>query len=123
MPPNSSLASVAEPTQRAQSARARERPAVSGLSSAASPLGERLLESALLCCALLSVLTTAGIVGVLAWETLAFFRTVPFSRLLLDTARSHPANEFGDTKRFTPGESGWAAVCYGLVRHPEFLLY
>lgn len=25
--------------------------------------------------------------------------------------------------RFTPDEAGWAAVCYGLVRHPEFHLY
>jgi hypothetical protein len=25
--------------------------------------------------------------------------------------------------RFTPEEAGWAAVCYGLVRHPEFQLY
>ncbi|WP_437632829.1 hypothetical protein [Sorangium sp. So ce854] len=25
--------------------------------------------------------------------------------------------------RFTPAEAGWAAVCYGLVRHPEFVLY
>ena len=25
--------------------------------------------------------------------------------------------------RFSPQEAGWAAVCYGLVRHPEFHLY
>lgn len=25
--------------------------------------------------------------------------------------------------RFTPSEAAWAAVCYGLVRHPEFHLY
>jgi hypothetical protein len=25
--------------------------------------------------------------------------------------------------RFLPAEAGWAAVCYGLVRHPEFHLY
>jgi hypothetical protein len=25
--------------------------------------------------------------------------------------------------RFSPREAGWAAVCYGLVRHPEFQLY
>ena len=24
---------------------------------------------------------------------------------------------------FTPSEAGWAAACYGLVRHPEFHLY
>jgi hypothetical protein len=25
--------------------------------------------------------------------------------------------------RFTPAQAGWAAVCYGLIRHPEFHLY
>jgi hypothetical protein len=25
--------------------------------------------------------------------------------------------------RFTPSEAGWASVCYGLIRHPEFQLY
>lgn len=25
--------------------------------------------------------------------------------------------------RFTPEQAGWAAMCYGLVRHPEFHLY
>jgi hypothetical protein len=25
--------------------------------------------------------------------------------------------------RFTPAQAGWAAVCYGLIRHPEFQLY
>ena len=25
--------------------------------------------------------------------------------------------------RFSPAQAGWAAVCYGLVRHPEFHLY
>jgi hypothetical protein len=25
--------------------------------------------------------------------------------------------------RFTPTEAGWASVCYGLVRHPEFAFY
>ena len=24
---------------------------------------------------------------------------------------------------FTPAEAGWAAMCYGLIRHPEFHLY
>ena len=27
------------------------------------------------------------------------------------------------TSRFKPAEAGWAAICYGLVRHPEFHLY
>ena len=26
-------------------------------------------------------------------------------------------------KAMTPEEAGWAAVCYGLVRHPEFHYY
>ncbi|AKU95597.1 hypothetical protein AKJ09_02261 [Labilithrix luteola] len=25
--------------------------------------------------------------------------------------------------KFTPEQAGWAAICYGLVRHPEFHLY
>jgi hypothetical protein len=29
----------------------------------------------------------------------------------------------GVKSKLTPEESGWAAVCYGLVRHPEFHLY
>jgi hypothetical protein len=28
-----------------------------------------------------------------------------------------------EKSRFSPSEAGWAAVCYGLVRHPEFHLY
>jgi phosphate transport system permease protein len=51
----------------------------------ASPLLERLLELGLLGCALLSVVTTVGIVAVLAWETLEFFQMVPLRRLLFDT--------------------------------------
>jgi hypothetical protein len=29
----------------------------------------------------------------------------------------------GAKSRFSPTEAGWAAVCYGLARHPEFHLY
>jgi hypothetical protein len=29
----------------------------------------------------------------------------------------------GQRSKLTPEERGWAAVCYGLVRHPEFHLY
>jgi hypothetical protein len=29
----------------------------------------------------------------------------------------------GGKSRFSPEEAGWVAVCYGLVRHPEFHLY
>jgi hypothetical protein len=55
------------------------------VSSAAAPWLERLLEAGLFGCALLSVATTAGIVGVLALETLAFFREVSLGQLLFDT--------------------------------------
>lgn len=45
---------------------------------------ERLLETGLLGCALLSVATTFGIVLLLGWETLAFLQEVPVRALLLD---------------------------------------
>ena len=50
-----------------------------------SPFYERCLESALLGCALISVLTTVGIVLVLAFETAAFFSVVSLWQLLGDT--------------------------------------
>jgi hypothetical protein len=37
--------------------------------------------------------------------------------IVLEHAKASPRS------RFTPEEEGWAAVCYGLVRHPEFHLY
>jgi hypothetical protein len=43
-----------------------------------------------------------------------------FFQLFTETVAAH-AQEKGT--RFTPDEAGWAAVCYGLVRHPEFHLY
>src|SRR6185436_11817570 len=51
----------------------------------APPLLERLLEIFLCGCAWISVATTAGIALVLALETLAFFRDVAPSQLLLDS--------------------------------------
>lgn len=51
----------------------------------AAPLREKLVEVALFGCASLSILTTAGILGVLAFETLAFFREVPVGDFLGDT--------------------------------------
>jgi phosphate transport system permease protein len=51
----------------------------------AAGLGERLIEVALLACGVLSVLTTLGIVGVLAWEAVAFFREVGLGAFLFDT--------------------------------------
>ena len=52
---------------------------------AASPLYERVLENALFGCALISVLTTVGIILVLAFETVEFFRVVAPWRLVWDT--------------------------------------
>lgn len=46
-------------------------------------------------------------------------RTARFFKLYQDTAAQHDAKN----SRFTPTQAGWAAVCYGLVRHPEFHLY
>ncbi len=46
-------------------------------------------------------------------------RTARFYQLYRDVEAAHPKTG----KRFTPQEAGWAAVCYGLVRHPEFHLY
>jgi phosphate transport system permease protein len=48
-------------------------------------LGERLIGALLFFCALVSVLTTAGIVAVLIWETLEFFAEVPLWRFLTET--------------------------------------
>lgn len=50
-----------------------------------SPLSERAIEAGLVACAGLSILTTAGILFVLAAETVAFFREVPIARFFLDT--------------------------------------
>lgn len=46
---------------------------------------EFLIERALLVCALVSVLTTVGIVGVLLFETVEFFREVPIVEFLTGT--------------------------------------
>jgi phosphate transport system permease protein len=49
------------------------------------PLGERAIELLLLGCGLLTILTTAGILGVLAVETFAFFQEVSPLALIFDT--------------------------------------
>jgi hypothetical protein len=49
-------------------------------------------------------------------------RQAAFFDLYRATAARH-AEKGAPRSRFTPAESGWAAVCYGLVRHPEFHLY
>jgi len=49
-------------------------------------------------------------------------RTNDSFKLYTDTVTLHSATDAAKS-RFTPDEAGWAAVCYGLVRHPEFHLY
>jgi len=51
----------------------------------AASLGERLVEVALLGCGLVSVVTTVGIIGTLAFETIGFFREVSIADFLGDT--------------------------------------
>jgi phosphate transport system permease protein len=46
---------------------------------------ERLIEGGLFACALLSIATTAGIIAVLATETIAFLREVPITAFLFGT--------------------------------------
>jgi phosphate transport system permease protein len=48
-------------------------------------LRERLIEAPLLAAALVSILTTVGIVGVLIFETIEFFREVPIWLFLTET--------------------------------------
>lgn len=45
-------------------------------------------------------------------------RTARFFKLYQDTVAKHDPK----ASRFTPSEAGWAAVCSGLLRHPEFHL-
>ncbi len=48
-------------------------------------------------------------------------RVARFFQLYQDIAANHA--KVKPKSRFSPAEAGWAAVCYGLVRHPEFHLY
>ena len=48
-------------------------------------------------------------------------RTARFFQLYRDLVAQH--GKALPKSRFTPDEAGWAGVCYGLVRHPEFHLY
>ena len=50
-----------------------------------TPLHERIIESGLVACAMVSVVTTVGIIAVLSVETLAFLDEVPITSLLFDT--------------------------------------
>lgn len=51
-------------------------------------------------------------------------RTTRFYALFQQAAanQAHPPDG-GTRGMFTPAEAAWAAVCYGLIRHPEFHLY
>jgi hypothetical protein len=48
-------------------------------------------------------------------------RVDQFHALYKDTFERHAKQP--KRFRFTPAEAGWAAVCYALVRHPEFHFY
>jgi hypothetical protein len=48
-------------------------------------------------------------------------RAARFFQLYRDVEADHAQKR--ERSRFSPAEAGWAAVCYGLVRHPEFHLY
>jgi hypothetical protein len=48
-------------------------------------------------------------------------RASRFLQLYADIVAGHAKAD--PKSRFSPAEAGWAAVCYGLVRHPEFHLY
>jgi hypothetical protein len=48
-------------------------------------------------------------------------RTARFLALYRDIVKNHKAS--APKSKLTPEEAGWAAICYGLVRHPEFHLY
>lgn len=49
-------------------------------------------------------------------------RTGRFYQLYRDTVARHQAPG-APASRLTPEQAGWATVCYGLVRHPEFHAY
>jgi hypothetical protein len=48
-------------------------------------------------------------------------RVERFYELYKDIVLLHP--KASPKSKLTPTDAGWAAVCYGLVRHPEFNLY
>lgn len=53
---------------------------------------------------------------------LASGRSDKFFALYKDVVTRHQNVDAG-TSKLSPPEAGWAVVCYGLVRHPEFHLY
>jgi hypothetical protein len=50
-------------------------------------------------------------------------RSQRFYALFEAISKGHAKVKAEPKSRFSPDEAGWAAVCYGLVRHPEFHLY
>jgi hypothetical protein len=48
-------------------------------------------------------------------------RVTRFHKLFADTVARHAGDP--TKSKLTPHETGWAVVCEGLVRHPEFQLY
>ena len=50
-----------------------------------SRTGEKFIETTLLACGMLSILTTVGIIGVLLFETIGFFREVSIIEFFTDT--------------------------------------
>lgn len=67
---------------------------------------ERLIAAALLVCAGISILTTAGIIGVLIFETIEFLREVPLSDFMLGTVW---------TPLFEPAQFGVLALVVSTV--------
>ncbi len=67
---------------------------------------ERLIAAALLVCAGISILTTAGIIGVLIFETIEFLREVPLSGFMLGTVW---------TPLFEPAQFGVLALVVSTV--------
>jgi hypothetical protein len=49
-------------------------------------------------------------------------RTAKFFALYQGAFTKYSADD-APASRLTPAEVGWASVCYGLIRHPEFHLY
>jgi len=50
-------------------------------------------------------------------------RTKRFFALYNETVARHKDKTVPTPTRFTPAQAGWATVCMGLIRHPEFHVY
>ncbi len=50
-------------------------------------------------------------------------RTKRFFALYNETIARHKDKATPTPTRFTPAQAGWATVCMGLIRHPEFHVY